>query len=295
MFLGICEHAAHVRDQYVNLAKWNLLGLKSVVLAHVYPLALDGFSLVMGIYAPAAAESLEVVLRSADGIQVSSFRAAVSAVASPGDPNEEPAEVVLDEIPSAWILAVSPAGAGGVFIPQPGPYTAFVRIHSEEVQVGRLHFAVVDPLPLTPERIAAIKADPEAAKLIKIEFKCTSCGGGMKPYAALERAPHLEAQQGLVWYQDLPDEFKCSCGLFSLDLRIAKRNMHGLLGHTGFSEKTALSVPLYERGVIDSVRIELGALVGTDPEEEAIQRYFTDNPLVLHMSIRRSSFRKLQS
>ena len=63
MFLGFCERAAHVRDGYVNLAKWNLLGVNSVVLAHVYPLSLRGSSFVLAIYAAALAESLEIILR----------------------------------------------------------------------------------------------------------------------------------------------------------------------------------------------------------------------------------------
>ena len=75
MFLGLCERASHVRDGYVDLAKWNLLGLKSVVVAYVYPLSLHGFSFVMGIYAPAADETLEVVLRDPAGGQVSSVGA----------------------------------------------------------------------------------------------------------------------------------------------------------------------------------------------------------------------------
>src|SRR4051794_3784858 len=109
MFLGFCERAAHVRDGYVNLAKWNLLGVKSVVLAHMFPLSLHGSSFVFGIYAPALAESLEVVLRDSAGKLVSSFRVALSEGVSAGDPGEEPAENVL--VPSTWVLAVAPADA----------------------------------------------------------------------------------------------------------------------------------------------------------------------------------------
>ncbi len=188
MFLGLCERASHVRDGYVNLAKWNLLGLKSVVVAYVYPLSLHGFSFVMGIYAPAADETLEVVLRDPAGGQVSSFRASISAAPSPGEPGEDPAEKVLD-IPKPWVLAVAPAAVAAPFIPAPGLYKAFVRIDSEEVPVGGLQFALVDPLPLAPERIAAIRADPEASKAVRVEFSCNSCHSGMKPYAALGGVP----------------------------------------------------------------------------------------------------------
>jgi hypothetical protein len=281
MFLGVCERASHVRDVYVNLAKWNLLGVRSVVLAHMYPLALHGSSFVLGIFDPSPGEILEVVIRSAAGIQVGSFRLDVTPMEGSGPPGEDPGEKSFD-LSGGWVLAIAPADLGGFFIPGPGLYAVLVRIAGEEVAVGGVHFGVVDPAPLTPERIAAIKSDPEASKLIRCELRCSGCGDGMTPYAALDRSPKLEGS-GYVWYQDLPDAFRCSCGAFEVDLRTAKRNMHGLLGQTGLAQDKALSLPLYERGVIDSLRIELGALVASDPVEEILQRFFVANPLTLHM------------
>jgi hypothetical protein len=73
-FLGFCERATHLRDGYVNLAKWNLLGLKSVVVAPMYPLGLRGSAWVFGIFAPSANENIELVIRSAEGVQIGAFR-----------------------------------------------------------------------------------------------------------------------------------------------------------------------------------------------------------------------------
>ena len=210
---------------------------------------------------------------------MSSFLVAISKPV--GSPGEEPAEKLL--VPSTWVPAVAPADAGSSFIPAPGLYSVFVRLDGEEAQIGALHFGLVDPLPLTPERIAAIRADPEASKIVRVEASCNSYSGRRCEALCSSRAnPQMEAK-GYVWYQALPDEFKCSCGVLALDLRVAKRNMHGLLGQSGIMDNKIRSVPLYERGVIDSVRIELGAVVGSDPKEEVIQRFFALNPIVLHM------------
>src|SRR5207249_8034961 len=42
VFIGLAERVAYVRDSNTNVFKWNVLGLKNVVLSHIYPLSLAG-------------------------------------------------------------------------------------------------------------------------------------------------------------------------------------------------------------------------------------------------------------
>src|ERR1700722_17689353 len=53
LFLGVAERAAYVRDGESNIYKWNVLGLKNVVLTNIFPVPLN--SLYMGIAVSAAA------------------------------------------------------------------------------------------------------------------------------------------------------------------------------------------------------------------------------------------------
>ena len=56
-FLGLCERAAYVLDGNTNLFKWDVIGLKQVVVSSIYPLQLIGWSL--GFAALGKAEGLD--------------------------------------------------------------------------------------------------------------------------------------------------------------------------------------------------------------------------------------------
>ena len=107
---------------------------------------------------------------------------------------------------------------------------------------------LLNPPPLTPERIAAIRSDPRAAKFIRVVMGCKKCPSKLVAYAGLERDPKQEAE-GSVWYADLPDRFDCECGSASYDLSSTRRNLAALLGHhvqRGQEEEIAFT-PLYSK------------------------------------------------
>ena len=43
IFLGFCERAAYVRDGNTNVFKWNVLGLKNIIISNIFPLNLKGW------------------------------------------------------------------------------------------------------------------------------------------------------------------------------------------------------------------------------------------------------------
>jgi hypothetical protein len=127
-------------------------------------------------------------------------------------------------VPLGWVLSFFPIEGEPVVIETPGRY--FVVLHksdnSEEI-VGEFQIVQVEPVPLTPERVAAIKTDPNAAKAVRGEVSCKHCSSKLQLYAGLERQPELE-RQGYIWYQDIPDRFTCECGQTSIDASTMKRN-----------------------------------------------------------------------
>src|SRR6266849_355073 len=66
-FLGIAERYAHVTDPQTNLPKWNVLGLKSVVVSFVYPMMLHGYGLCLAFYQAVGSSKQTIVLKDQKG------------------------------------------------------------------------------------------------------------------------------------------------------------------------------------------------------------------------------------
>jgi len=49
-FLGFSERAAYVRDGNTNLFKWNVIGLKHIVLFPIFPITLTGWNIGLAFY-----------------------------------------------------------------------------------------------------------------------------------------------------------------------------------------------------------------------------------------------------
>jgi hypothetical protein len=48
-FLGFAERATSVREGETNILKWNVLGLKNILLTNVFPFLLSGWHLALAI------------------------------------------------------------------------------------------------------------------------------------------------------------------------------------------------------------------------------------------------------
>jgi hypothetical protein len=278
--IGVCERAARVPDGHPLLQKWNLLGLKSVVPSFVFPLTLRGSSLMFAVAQQDEPASFDMVLRGPDGRQHGTITLNVRAV-EPDEPEEAAARDVVQVGPGSWMVDLLAGGATEWFIPGPGVYTIYVRSGGEEVPVGSIAFALATPPPLTPERIAAIKSDPRAAKAVRLELGCSKCPTKLRVCAGLERLGSLETE-GYIWYQDLPERFTCSCGQVDVDLGSARSNLHAILGTRTARPNEISFLPMYERGVVDALAVKFKELLATNPAEETLQVFFDQNPLLLH-------------
>lgn len=228
-FLGVAERYAHVADPQTNLSKWNILGLKSVVVSFVYPMTLNSFGLCFAFYQANSQQRQIIYLKDGRGQRGGSVDIAWQVKETGSSPRvEEQAlrgEQWLMGVPRTFV--VIPGDKIGL-VTDPGTYGVFLADGDEEYNIGLLHFGLVEAEPLTAARIAALKSDPNAIKAVRLQVRCNKCGDEVRAYAGLERSPPSEAEQ-YVWYENLPDRFVCKCGAQNIGLGIARNNLHGLL------------------------------------------------------------------
>lgn len=283
VFLGLCERASYVREGNTNIFKWNILGLKTIVLSYIFPLKFDEW--IAGFAFPGESAGIETKLRMVDetGNEVGTLSLFAQAV----PPNTDNVQPEYDDplliVPEyGWTTAFLPLTETGWVIPRPGIYYLENISGEQAIRMGTLQFVVVEATPLSTERIAAIKADPYAAKAVRIELGCKYCPSKLHAYAALERSEESE-KEGWIWYQDLPDFFKCECEKTKQDLQYVQKNLHGLLGRRRWSSDDQLSfMPLYERSSLESIRTNFAHLVSRNPREELLQQFLEQHPILLH-------------
>lgn len=156
---------------------------------------------------------------------------------------------------------------------------------AEEAQVGTLVCGVAEPLPLTDDRIAAIRAESRAAKTVYAVFECKKCSSKLTLACSIETAAKLP-EAIMTWYKDVLDEWRWSCNATVLDLTITKRNLHFGLGRidSGAVTNSRFSfVRMYEKGTLADECASFGALLDADPEEEKVQVFLDEHPVFLHL------------
>ncbi len=283
-FLGFAEKAAHVRDSSTNLYKWNVLGLKQNIVSNLFPISFNFGYLGFASRGPVSDMNFSLVVKKEDGKEIGCMNFETAEMnegsASVGTHSESPSIFVPLQ---GWAIGFIPLPTDTtVIIPEPGLYLILVRRNEVDKVIGQLSFLLLDPQPLTPEKIAAIRTDPSALNRVTANFKCTKCQSEINAYASLER-DHETTSEDCIWYEDLPNEFQCECRTASFDLRIMKRNLFAPLGQPmPRPEKQMGLVPLYEKGSIDSILIDFRTLLKSKPREEELQKFIQDNPILLH-------------
>jgi len=177
--------------------------------------------------------------------------------ASPEPPLTRPGSPFLQVLPQAWqVLFVVLPGEPLIVIQKQGRHFAVLEADGNQEIIGEFYCHLVDPPPLTPERVAAIKSNPLAPKAVRAVFGCALCPSKCRVYAALERMP--------AWYEDIPEHFACECGKTQFDLSTVKRNFFALLYHRYATCGEIRYVPLYQRSSLDAVGL------GCDSVEPAL-------------------------
>lgn len=282
--LGVCHRARYERGDPPVLSQIDVLGLRKVVLPYIYPFDASGQYLALAVYGIELSDPGTVVLRSRDGNQV--FRVDISAsreidltdsAGEKGDNSESGILIPVSDAPS-WTMFLAPLN--GVVLNEPQTLEAFLLDDEGEIPLGMLAFGLAGAPPLTPDRIAAIKSDPRAMKALRVNLGCKHCDSKLKVLAALEKPK--EEEKDLVWYQDLPKTFNCSCGKTNFSLDILRTNLHALLGTRDVVAKNLSFSALYEHRAIDQTSKELLDLIKTKPKEEVVQQFLSKNPIIFH-------------
>jgi len=282
VFLGICNQAHPTFAGPDRIHAWNLIGLTTIVLSYIFPLSLQGVYVGFAVSAERPMSEAKVKIVDENDIEVGSMTLSVKKKPPLGDvsPSRDDGPLILRP-EYGWTISFLHLDRTEWIIPRPGNYYLDLIAGGEAERIGSLRFEVADPLPLTSERIAAIKTHPSAAKSVRFNFKCKECSSKIEAYSALERSRELE-EKGYIWYRDMPCDFECTCGKAKADLRYVQRNLHGLLGHPVNASGHVSFMPLYERSSLTSVRVEFANLLSEDPPEESIQKFLEEHPVLLH-------------
>lgn len=282
LFLGIAERAAYVPDGATNLSKWNVLGLRSIILSYIFPLPLPPWHIAVALSQGVLTEAMRFALVDESGKELGFFDMTTTPepISPPGTPATLRGKPFLFS-QHGWTLLFLPLGNPGIIIERPGNVQVRVGSKSGE-SIGQLIFVLIDPPALEPERIAAIRSDPAATKAVRVEFGCRCCDAKARAYAALERDPKIESE-GWVWYAEVSDVFNCTCGRTNLSLETVRRNLHGLLGSPRPSSESLQFVPLYEQAALSTLRGEYLSLLNGKHREEVMQVFLQNNPVLLHI------------
>lgn len=282
IFLGVCERASYVADGNTNILKWNILGLKHVILSNIFPLTFSGLTLGIAFDKNIVQSGIKIIICDQDRQEVGFINLELRHAT----PSTE--ELLLKKDGSlllvsnhGWTTAFFPIGKSDILISKPGIYFLMIDSGGQKDIIGEIQFALVDPPELTPERIAAIKSDPTASKSIRIEVGCKKCPDKFKAYAGLEHSEKLEAD-GHKFYSEIPDTFVCECGNTKVDLTIIRKNLHGLLGHRRHDGVEIGFVPLYEKSTLDELCVRFVNLINSKSKEELLQKFIEENLILLH-------------
>lgn len=277
-FLGVCERATFDKNDSPHLCRYNILGLKNSVISQIFPLSFVGCQFLIAIYDPLNFGEGSISIRSEDDKLLINFPIKLELEENPQLANEsQKIEHVVYNNPT-WATFLLTADKG--IVESVGNYNVFLLKDNQEFLIGNIIFVLAKVEPLTSDRIAAIKSDPNAVKSARFILGCNQCGEVIKSYTGLN---HLDDQEkdGFIWYEELPDRFKCKCGKIDLDLTILRRNMHGLLGRN-YTQGDVSFTRLYEKDALEKIANDFINLLNLDPLEEVAYQFIKDNPILLH-------------
>ena len=178
----------------------------------------------------------------------------------------------------------------GNVVSKPRKYNIHVIHRGKGVYIGEVNFWYNKPEPYTVEQFRAIEADPYSTKGIRAKLSCNFCQKILLTYCSLEREVDTE-DQGYIWYRELPERFHCECGKTSFDLELLKEGLPSLLGRD-----IKLNDWSYERRYshtkIESIIQRFYNILNKCKDEESLQKFIQDNPVMLAQFFAKQIFYK---
>jgi hypothetical protein len=279
-YLGVCERAKHLQPDSPYLWHHNILGLKDTILSMIYPFNISSYQLLLAVYDPLNFPKSRISIRKKNGKELCfiNFEFTRIDMVKNRDKSTTDGFFLPGDFP-AWtpVLGLLPNSV----VEAPEVYDVYLEREGEEFPLGSITFGLINPIPLTEDRIAAIRSHPNAAKVVNMEIACKICNDKLKIYCALEKDDIKEGQES-IWYKELPDEFKCECGKTIIGLEIIQNNIHGLLGQ--FIEPLAgvSFTRMYEKSALQHISNDFLKLIDNNPSEGEVHQFIDNNPTLLN-------------
>lgn len=277
--VGWCDRAARIEGSHPALTCTNIQGLTSSRVSHLFPLSLQGATLVFGIYNPKPGESFAIEFRHSDGTKAFDFGMNLTGVQ------------IFEHERKMYIDSDSPSAAQGWYfqtiqvpnhvpINRPDTLAAFLKSESGEQFLGSFNLLHASVPPYSVDQVAALRSDPLARRIVRITYSCTECGGRLQTYAALERNKAME-EQGWSWFAELGEEFHCNCGKMSFGLQYLRTGLHGLLSRSLAPDDQAAGdfMRLYEKTKLEDDCQQFKALLDQNVPEEKLQAFLEEHPI----------------
>ena len=277
--MGVCERSTREPNFAAPLAKLHILGLKTDIVSHIYPIRASELNLVLAIHQSHDLSDATVLIEHEDTTDFVQLNLAFDRMAQPKVSDDQ-----CFTQPAPWALVVLPFGDTNLPISKPGLYRVLMVQKGNRSLIGTLSFHHVPAPKLTEDQITALKSEPNAVRQARVDIGCRYCSDKLEAYVAFDRIPETE-EAGVTWYLDLPDEFTCRCGKSKTALPMLRDNLHVLLTLTGHRAQENVSFThLYELGSLVATYNRFEELLNTDPDEGLVQEFLESNPILFHFS-----------
>lgn len=271
IFLGICEkaHKGLFGDH-------NLIGLTTNLFVYLVPTNLQGKFIVLAINSQEVTGRYDFSICDKNGTVRGtfniSFETCIDNTRFLDDMN-----LIIKKY-HGWDIFFVPIDYE-LLVLSPGDFSIRMNSPREEL-LGSFSLLLAEAPPLTDERIAAIKSDPNCVSTVKAVLMCKECSSQLQVYCALDR--HTYNIKDHIWYEDLPDYFECSCKKTSFDLRSIKRNFHVYLGQNTTNTDASVQFHcLYDKNSLVKLRENYLRLLFSQPTEEMVHQFILKNPMLL--------------
>jgi hypothetical protein len=286
--IGFYQRATEIVGSHPILRYWDILGLSSVLLSHVYQLSLKSQKVACALYTPRVGSKYKLIFRGDASLKPFDLDLEIANAqqlsVDPSSTKSEPVSagtLIID----GWMLCLTEVN-NDVMVMEPGSYQVFLSENGNEYPLGTLVFAHAPVPDFTADDIAAIKSDPLGVKSARIRIECKLCHDALKAYTGTAKIPELE-KDGWQWSQSITEpRFVCTCGKTSFSLLSIRTGFHGLLRRNlapGAASNQVSTVRSYEKTAIEQSCKDFLTLLNSNSEEEVIQKFLEANAIFFHL------------
>lgn len=279
-FLGICDRAEHIRRGHPLTWRHNIIGIKSSLLSYIFPFNLKRISLLFAIYDFVNfKKTKKTKIRILDSTDKELMNFNIQYEKPIDSQTDQHIKLQISDKITEWSLFIYQIDID-VFCIKPDTFKIIVDVGENQMPIGCFSVHYAQAPAFTPEYIAAIKSNPLASKSVRILVGCSKCSQELRAYAALERNKKFE-DEGIIWFEDLPDRFKCGCQKAGVDLKYIRENLHALLNDQNKSAGVISLSRLYDDEALSNVCHQFKELIDNNPSEGNVQKFIEEYPIIL--------------